>query len=85
MLPHMSELPPHLALALERHKELLDQARLRREIAGVRVTRQDRLPLWRRWRVRAGELLILMGQGLVGNGVTSETPTNRHAPKTVWG
>jgi hypothetical protein len=72
MLFSSPEMPQHLVLALDRHRELIEEARRQRMAHNSRLERPLR---WRRLRSNVGELLIHLGQRL-----KTDTATD-----TVWG
>lgn len=80
MLLNHPEMPQHLILAMDRHRHLIEEARRQREHALLRRLGQERLPRWRRWCRRVGELLINTGRRLAPDAAAES-----HRPKTVWG
>lgn len=79
MLSNIPEMPQHLILALDHHRQLLEDARRQRAYALVRSAREERPLWWRRVRVSVGELLIRMGQRL-----TTNVPTSQAEAKAAW-
>ena len=81
MLLNIPEMPQHLILALDHHQQLIEDARRQRETAAARrISEADRLPRWRRWRGRVGDLLVNTWQWLAAKGARKS-----RSPKTVWG
>jgi hypothetical protein len=63
MLRNTPEMPQHLLIALDRHEQLLEEARRYRQAKAARQSVPPR-HRWRWLRLRLGEFLIVMGQRL---------------------
>ena len=80
MLHNACELPQHIYLALDRHQELLKDAKRQREANLAQRWNGERPLRWRRLRYQVGALLINMGQRLKGGTADASSSTD-----VVWG
>jgi hypothetical protein len=79
MLHNSPELPQYVALALDRYRQLLEDARRYREIDAACNLNAARPMRWRRLRFRVGALLINLGQRLKGSATDVSSVTD-----VVW-
>ena len=84
MLSNIPEMPQHLILAIERHRQLIDDARRQGEIALAISRRGERLGWQHRVRVGIGEWLIRVGQRLASEASVSAVRSVSRQ-KTAWG
>ena len=75
MLRNTPEMPQHLLIALDRHEQLLEEAKRHRQ---AKAARQDAPPRhrWRWLRWHLGEFLIVMGQRLKADTAWGRSQVN---------
>ena len=80
MLSKIPEMPQHFILAVDRHRQLLDEAQRQRTVALAQPMRVGRRDWWRHLRGRMGTWLIRMGQQ-----IAADAPAASPRAKRVWG
>jgi hypothetical protein len=78
----MSDMPQHLILASEHHKQLIEEARRQREARLARQSMVERPMRGRGLRSHVGDLLINFGQRLKAGGTGEATRTST---ESLWG
>lgn len=84
MLSKIPEMPQHLILAIDRHLQLIDDARRQRIIALAMPSQREHLSWRRRLRVGIGEWLIRLGQRLATEASASAARSAARK-KRAWG